>query len=301
MTSAAIRAGTPLLVENLAADAGQVAAGAVLDLSRAGPAVVVPLPSADFGDDNATAGALILAWRREDAAAAQNVDLGLPTMFAEQAALAIQISHARSDRERLAVYDDRDRIGRDLHDVVIQRLFAIGLNLQSSLRRSVDADLTKRIDSAIDEIDSTIGDIRRTIFELGAMDRADARQDDVRSAVTDVVQRAVSALKFRPALTFEGPVRTQIGQAVTTDLVAVLGEALSNASRHARASQVEVVLRVDDRIRLQIRDNGRGMPEDAVESGLANIRQRAERHRGECTIEPAEPSGTVIHWSVPLT
>jgi signal transduction histidine kinase len=223
------------------------------------------------------------------------IDPDLPARFAEQAALAIQVTRARDDQQRLAVFEDRDRIGRDLHDLVIQRLFAIGLGLQTTARLSDRPEINDRLSSAVDDLDATIKDIRRSIFALGSLDEA----ADIQAEVTRMVDRAASALKFRPALSFEGPVRTRVSATVAPDVLAVLGEALSNASRHARASAGSVTLAVGDNVTLTVTDNGVGLPADAVESGLSNMRLRAEKLGGHCDVVGEPGGGTTVTWSVP--
>ena len=195
------------------------------------------------------------------------------------------------------MFEDRDRIAQDLHDLVIQRLFAIGLSLQGA-RRQAPAEVGERLETAVDDLDATIRDIRRSIFALGA----GSEGNDVQTEVTRLVDRAAETLKFRPDLTFEGPVRTLVDPSVVPDLLAVLREALSNASRHAGASRVEVVLRVGEQIVLEVADDGRGIPEGAIESGLRNIRRRAEQRHGHCdVVSPARGgSGTRLCWTVPF-
>ena len=141
----------------------------------------------------------------------------------------------------------------------------------------------------------TIRDIRRTIFALGSGDNA----SDIQAEVTRMVDRAAGTLKFRPALRFEGPVRTRVGADVAPDVLAVLTEALSNAARHAQAKKVTVELAVVDGIRLTVADDGRGMPDDVPQSGLSNMRQRAERRGGHCAITSRPGEGTTVEWWVP--
>jgi signal transduction histidine kinase len=205
------------------------------------------------------------------------------------------VGRAREDRQRLALFEDRDRIGRDLHDLVIQRLFAVGLGLQSSARVADRPDIAEKLDAAVDDLDATIRDIRRTIFALGSGDNA----SDIQAEVTRMVDRAAGTLKFRPALRFEGPVRTRVGADVAPDVLAVLTEALSNAARHAQAKKVTVELAVVDGIRLTVADDGRGMPDDVPQSGLSNMRQRAERRGGHCAITSRPGEGTTVEWWVP--
>jgi signal transduction histidine kinase len=292
----AIADGVPMMVEDVAGAAEGGSAAAVIDLSDIGPGVLVPLGRTDPSEEVNAVGALALAWRRVNAEQAQDVDLAVADAFAGQVAVAIRLAQSREERQRLAVYDDRDRIGRDLHDIVIQRLFVIGLRLQGGLNLADNPKLRDRLDQAVDEIDDTIRDLRRAVFELGTPDHS----GDIQTQVTDVVNRAAASLKFRPTLAFDGPVRLRTPPEVAKDVVAVLGEALSNTARHARASNVNVSLTAGAELVLRVSDDGEGVPDDGVESGLANMRHRAEAHGGRCTVEPAEPKGTVVEWSVPL-
>jgi signal transduction histidine kinase len=292
----AIRDGVPMVVEDIGGAATGGTAAAVIDLSDIGPGVLVPLGRTDPSEEMNAVGALVFAWRRENAEQAQDVDLAVADSFAGQVAVAIRLAQSREERQRLAVYDDRDRIGRDLHDIVIQRLFVIGLRLQGGLHLTDNPKLRSRLDQAVEDIDETIRDLRRAVFELGTPDHS----GDVQSQVTELVNRAAASLKFRPRLSFDGPIRLRTSPEVTKDVVAVLGEALSNTARHAQASEVEVSLSAVSDLVLRVRDDGRGIPADVVESGLANMRRRAESHGGRCTVEPATPKGTVVEWSVPL-
>ncbi|SDK53645.1 Histidine kinase-, DNA gyrase B-, and HSP90-like ATPase [Nocardioides sp. YR527] len=292
----AISDGVPMVVEDIASAAAGGSAAAVIDMSDLGPGVLVPLGRTDPSEEMNAVGVLALTWRRANAEQAQNIDLAVADAFAGQVALAIRLAQDREGRQRLAVYDDRDRIGRDLHDIVIQRLFVIGLRLQGGLNLAENPKLRARLDQAVEDIDDTIRDLRRAVFELGAP----AHSGDIQSQVTDLVNRAAASLKFRPRLDFRGPIRLRTSPELAKDVVAVLGEALSNTVRHADASEVEVSLSAADDLVLRVRDDGRGIPEDAMESGLANMRHRAEVHGGRCTVEPATPKGTLVEWSVPL-
>lgn len=297
VASKAISDGVPMVVEDIASATGGETVAAVIDLSDIGPGVLVPLGRTDPSEEMNAVGVLALAWRRDNAEEAQGVDLTVATAFAEQVALAIRLAQNREERQRLAVYDDRDRIGRDLHDIVIQRLFVVGLRLQGSLNLADNPKLRGRLDQAVEDIDDTIRDLRRAVFELGTPDDS----GDIQSQVTDLVKRAAESLKFRPKLAFDGPVRLRTPPEVAKDVVAVLGEALSNTVRHAHASEVDVFLTAGAELVLRVRDNGVGVPDDPVESGLANMRHRAQAHGGRCTVEPAKPNGTVVEWSVPLS
>lgn len=292
VTASVARTGSPVSVEDLDSDPDEVDISRLLGGPKLGPAIVVPL-----GTKPDVGGALGLAWTPANAARFHEIDTALPASFAEQAALALQVNQAREDQQRLALFEDRDRIGRDLHDLVIQRLFAIGLGLQSLRRLSDRPEVTSRLTTAVDDLDATINDIRHTIFALGSMDDA----ADIQAEVTRIVDRAASPLNFRPSVRFEGPVRTRISTNVAPDVLAVLGEALSNAVRHADATAVDVLLAVGEQIRLVVSDAGRGLPDELVESGLSNMRQRAERLGGHCTITSRPGAGTTVEWSVPAT
>jgi signal transduction histidine kinase len=290
LASEVVQTGFPVVVNDMTTDPRAADLASALGWPRVGPAIAVPLKSAEGVE-----GALVFAWAPERVFAVHALDLALPSSFAEQAALALQVAAGREDAQRLLLFEDRDRIGRDLHDLVIQRLFAIGLGLESVSRQIDRPQVATRLSTAVDDIDATIRDIRRSIFALGSMDDA----ADVQAEVTRIVERAATTLKFRPTLRFVGPVRTRIRPEVVPDVLAVLGEALSNAARHAESTAVEVVLSVSDDIRLLVRDNGRGVPEGALESGMSNMRQRADRLGGQCLVESAPGLGTTVEWSVP--
>ncbi len=291
LASSVVRTGVAVSVEDFAGHPQAVDLATLLGWPRLGPAIVVPLSGMSGVD-----GVLALAWVPERAAEFHAVDPGLPASFAEQAALAIQVTRARDDQQRLAVFEDRDRIGRDLHDLVIQRLFAIGLGLQGTSRLSEKPEVTERLDSAVDDLDATIKDIRRSIFALGSLEDA----ADIQAEVTRMVERAASTLTFRPTLEFVGPVRSAISATVAPDVLAVLGEALSNAARHARASTASVTLAVGDAVTLTVADDGVGLPDEVVESGLSNMRQRAEKLGGHCRVDGEPGKGTTVVWSVPV-
>ncbi len=251
-----------------------------------GPTLVVPAgPAAE----------LVLAWDESHAARQHDLSPAVPARYAEQVAVALELASARDDHERLALFEDRDRIGRDLHDLVIQRLFAIGLSLQSTGSMVDRPEARGRLDTAVDDLDATIKDIRRSIFALGSTDDA----ADIQAEVTRLCERATATLKFRPVLRFEGPVRALVSAEVAPELLAVLAEALSNAAKHAAAGSVTVIVSATDEVRLTVVDDGRGLPPDVTESGLSNMRLRAERLGGTFGVESRPGGGTTLTWAVP--
>jgi signal transduction histidine kinase len=216
--------------------------------------------------------------------------------FADQAALALDRAQAIEDREELAVVSDRDRIARDLHDVVIQRLFATGLQLQGMRGIVVNPEFGERLEKAVDDLDQTIRDIRTTIFEL-----QHRQGGSVRSLVRALVKEYTPVLGFTPTVRILGPVDTTVSSNLSDQLLAVLREALSNIARHAVADQAEVEIAASPaEVVLTVTDNGTGLPADRVESGLRNARRRASAHGGELELLPGETGGTVFRWRVPV-
>ncbi|GAA1914187.1 two-component system sensor histidine kinase [Streptomyces sodiiphilus] len=261
-----------------------------------GPAVAVPV-----GTNEGLRGVLMLARAEKDKAPAfTESETTALLAFAGQAALAMELAEQRRAVEAMALLEDRDRIARDLHDLAIQRLFATGMTLQSAVRFVQHPDASERLMRAVDDLDETIKIIRSTIFGLRNLETGPAAQGlRVRAART--VEQAVRALGFTPALRMEGLLDTDVPAAVADHAVAVLAEALSNVSRHARAGAAEVALIVaSGTLTLRVTDDGVGVPEGGRRSGLRNLQERAEKLGGALAIEAPEPGGTRLEWKVPL-
>jgi signal transduction histidine kinase len=256
----------------------------------AGPAMVVPLLAAD-----ALHGLLVVAYRsgeRRDT----TTDLAMITTFAGQAALAMERARAQEERELYAVLEDRERIARDLHDVVIQRLFATGLQLQTSATMALRPEVASRINAAVDQLDTTIRDIRAAIFELRTPMSA-----ALRGELRGLVDAAADPLGFRPSLETFGPVDSVASDQVRADVLAVVREALSNVVRHAAASKVRVVVRTGAAtLTISVADNGVGASDAMARGGLTNMRERALGHGGTFEIQATVPTGTTMVWSVPV-
>jgi signal transduction histidine kinase len=252
-----------------------------------GPVLAAPLAGADMPQ-----GVLIVA----GAAAGGEDDATLLASFAGQAALALERARAQEERELLVVLEDRERIARDLHDVVIQRLFATGMQLQGVAPHALRPEAAKRINAAVDDLDATIRDIRRSIFELRA-----PVGSSLRTELRDAVEAATAALGFRPTLDVSGPVDSAVPDDVVPELLAVLREALSNVARHAQAGTARVSVRAaDGEVILQIEDNGVGTDPALARGGLVNMGERAGDLGGSCAVTPADEGGTVVTWRVPL-
>ena len=216
--------------------------------------------------------------------------------FADHVGLALDRARAVEDRAEMAILSDRDRIARDLHDLVIQRLFATGMRLQGLQMLAVRPDVISGLDTAVDDIDKTIKDIRGSIFDLQRRNLVSLRGD-----VRSLVHEYATALGFAPQVRTSGPVDTAVPASVQVELLAVLREALANVAKHARASSVSVTLSVDSvSAVLEVVDDGVGLPESRHESGLANARARASALGGSFSLSSPPSGGTVLTWSAPL-
>ncbi|WP_051639907.1 GAF domain-containing sensor histidine kinase [Cellulomonas sp. URHE0023] len=265
-----------------------------IDLGLAGPVWVlaVPLRSAERW-----VAALTACWPGPEGDAGPQVDLPSVAGFAEQLALSLDVSEAQADRARLAVLEERERIARDLHDMVIQRLFAIGLDVQGAAQDVDRPDVARRLGGAVDDLDETIKDVRTTIFRLGARGGATT---GLRHSVDAEVVRSRQALGFLPRLRIEGVTAT-VPDNVSADAVAVVREALANMARHARAREGVVRLFIGADLLIEVQDDGVGVPPHVSRrSGLANLEERARRRGGSMTVEPVDDGGTLLTWTVPL-
>jgi signal transduction histidine kinase len=256
-----------------------------------GPTVAIPLYSG-----SEPLGVLTIS-RRLGAPAFTDADLDMAFAFAGQASVAIEIVRAREDRRRLDTSRDRARIARDLHDHVIQRLFGAGLSLQA-VSATVDAEASAAIEAQVDAIDAAIKDIRTVVFALGAGERG--RTKRTRDRLLDVVSEVSAGLSSTPRISFSGPLDSLVDAPLADDLVAVLRECLTNTIRHADADVVEIAVRIaDGLVTLTVEDDGRGIPDGAHLSGLANLTERAQLRGGTCTITSGTGAGTRIEWSAP--
>ncbi|GAB3648077.1 GAF domain-containing sensor histidine kinase [Glycomyces tarimensis] len=214
----------------------------------------------------------------------------------DNARLYHALAASQADRERLLIFHDRDRIGRDLHDLVIQRLFATGLQLQSVVHLVDTPEAAERVNAAVDEIDGAIADLRAAIFSL----HTDTGQQ-LSASVHGLLGVVRHQLGFTPEVSFEGPVDSAVSEPVRIEVLAMLREALSNAARHSGASHVAVTVTVaSGSLTVTIIDDGCGIPPTAPRRGLANLASRAESLGGAFKFGDAEPSGTELYWSIPL-
>ena len=288
--------GEPLTSVNFATDerAAQAARGA---MSQIGPAELFPL-----GVPGNVRGVLTVG-RRHGGAPFPSALIDVVASFAAQAGVALELAASRAEAQRLSLYEDRDRIARDLHDLVIQRLYATGMSLEGTMPMITRPEVASRITNAVDAMDETIKDIRATIFALQARDNAG--EPDLRGDIVALVEEMTDMLGFAPSLRLGAGLGAQVGQEVGEQALAALREALSNAARHADAGQVDVTVDVDSdgMLAVQVTDDGIGIPAEGRRSGLRNLARRAEKLGGELRLQPASPGaarpGTRLEWRVP--
>ncbi|TCK22343.1 GAF domain-containing sensor histidine kinase [Pseudonocardia endophytica] len=256
-----------------------------------GSTLAVPLRSAER-----TIGVLVAVRDAHDDAF-QPTEIPLLNSFAEQAALALELAEQNRTRRELDVLADRDRIARDLHDHVIQRLFATGLKLQSTLRRSGSEDVRQRIQQAVDDLDETVREIRTSIFDLHT-----ATQDDtgLRRRLLDTVHDTTAESGIPVSVRTAGPVDTVVPADMVSQVLAVAREGVSNAVRHADARSITVTVDAGDDLLVEIVDDGVGIPADVGRSGLRNLADRAEDLGGRCEVVLRPAGGTRLAWRVPL-
>jgi signal transduction histidine kinase len=286
-----LSSGKPLSVEDFSTD--ERTAPAAREHLHLGPAVVFPL-----GAPGNVRG-ILTAGRRPGSMPLVPPAVEMLVSFAAQAGVGLELAAHRRDAERVAVFEDRDRIARDLHDLVIQRLYATGMSLEGMSARMGESDTGRRLSSAVDALDETIKEIRAAIFSLHS--RPAENQPGLRARILEVVDEAASALGFAPSLRMSGRLDdAELLADVREHLLGALREALSNAARHAAASRVEVAVEAGSELVLVVRDNGTGMKESGRRSGLANLAERAELLGGTMRAGPAEGGGTELEWRVPL-
>jgi two-component system sensor histidine kinase DevS len=258
-------------------------------IDSAGPALVLPLRTTD------TVAGVVVALRRDGAHPFSDGQLDMMAAFADQAALAWQLASTQRRIRELDVLADRDRIARDLHDHVIQRLFAVGLALQGTIPRARSTEVQQRLSDSVDDLQCVIQEIRTTIFDLHGTSPGITR---LRQRLDEAIAQ-FSGSQLRTTVQFVGPLSV-VDAALADHAEAVVREAVSNAVRHAEATTLAVTVKVEDNVCIEVIDDGRGLHGDITGSGLTNLRHRAQEAGGAFTIEHAPGGGTVLRWSAPL-
>ncbi len=266
--------------------------GLAKERMRLGPAVIVPLGTAGQVRGVLTAG------RRPGSLPLPPAASDMLVTFASQAAIALQLAEHRRKAEQVAMFEDRDRIARDLHDLVIQRLYATGMSLQGASSMIVVPEVANRVARSVDALDDTIKEIRSAIFALQT--HPEGRPSSLRARILYVAQEMASALAFAPSLQLDGRLESAVPEQIAEQLLTALREALSNAARHASASRIDVTIKSGDDLTLTVRDNGVGIPPGGRRSGLRNLEQRAAALGGSLRAGAADGGGTELLWRVPL-
>lgn len=258
-------------------------------LNDAGPVLILPLRATD------TIAGVVITARRLGAPPFTDEQMDAVSTFADQATLAWQLATTQRQMRELDILSDRDRIARDLHDHVIQRLFAIGLGLQGTIARVRSPEIQQRLSETVDDLQGVIEEIRTAIFDLHGNAAGPTR---LRQRLDEAVAQFASA-SVRTKSQFSGPLSV-IEPALADHAEAVVREAVSNAVRHGGATEVTVLVRVDDDLSIEVTDNGSGIVDDITPSGLSNLRRRAEDSGGTFDVGRGADGGTVLCWSAPL-
>jgi signal transduction histidine kinase len=259
-----------------------------------GPALAVPLGAA-----NRVSGVL-LALRDKGGAQFAHEQVPVLASFADQTALALELADKQRTQRQLDLLADRDRIAGDLHDHVIQRLFATGMSLQGGIQRIGDVEARRRVVRAIEQLDQTVREIRTSIFDLNTSDD-DSGRISLRRRMLDVVAELSAGSPVSPSIRINGAVDTLVPPDVGEHALAVLREGVSNAIRHAKAKEIIVTVEAGDDLIIDVLDDGVGVPADLARSGLLNVERRAGDCGGTTSLTPGPKGGTRLTWRAPLT
>jgi signal transduction histidine kinase len=290
LSTEVLSTGEPVTLEDFSHD--RRVAQVARERMELGPAVIMPLGGAGNLHGVLTVG------RRPGSMPLTPAAMEMVGSFAAQAAVALELADARRDAEQVTVLQDRERIARDLHDLVIQRLYATGMSLQGATPLITRPEVSDRVSRAVDALDDTIGDIRSAIFALQA--RHEIKLAGIRERILEVIDEMTGPLGFAPSLSLSGDLGEHVPEEIAGHMLSALRESLSNAARHSGGTRVDVIIEAGSQLALVVRDNGAGMRDSTRRSGLANLAERAEQLGGTLKVGPVNGGGTELHWQVPL-
>jgi signal transduction histidine kinase len=274
---------SPMLVEELEGRLGDVSVDA-------GPGVVVPLRA------GAGVTGVLLVAREKGGARFGAEQVPVLVSFADQAAVALEFAENQRARRLVDVLEDRDRIARDLHDHVIQRLFATGMSLQGALGAIREPQVRERVRKAVHQLDETVLEIRTSIFDLQGGDDLPG----LRRRLLDLVSQLTEDASVTPTVRMTGTVDNSVPDDIGEHAEAVVREAVTNTVRHARARELVLTVEAGDELTISVVDDGVGMPPQVARSGLRNLEQRAAALGGTCSVTGEPGGGTRLTWQVPL-
>lgn len=257
-----------------------------------GPAVAVPLRAG-----NIVTGVL-LAMRNRGGMRFPREHVPLLASFADQAAFALELAEKHRAQRQLDVHADRDRIAGDLHDHVIQRLFATGMSLQGTVRRITDPTVRRRVSRAVEQLDETVREIRTSIFDLHTTGTDGSAS--LRRRMLDIVEELSVDADVTPSVRISGAVDTLVPENLAAHATAVLREAVSNAIRHSHAGSIVVTVEAGVDFIIDVVDDGIGMPPGVARSGLLGVERRAGKCGGMAVVVPGPEGGTRLTWRAPL-
>ncbi|MGH2804770.1 MAG: histidine kinase [Haloechinothrix sp.] len=298
------RGGEPVVAADVASDP-RTAPYVPAELQEYGPFAAAPFGMAPTSGETGLLGALTV-YRRRGAEPFSQADVDVLTAFASQAGVVLALAEGATARHRLSLYQERDRIARELHDVIVQRLYAAGMQLDRVRRRMskrfARAD-SARLGEAIEQLDETIEEIRGTVRTLRTAEpehQRDTRAIDLAESARGEVRVAGELLGYPPTLELSGEL-AGIPAERADHIRAALREALSNVVRHSGASETRVELHRDaDGVRLRVRDNGCGVPRDVTQRGLAHLAERAKAAGGRYYVNSSPTMGTLLAFELPL-
>ncbi|MCS7483688.1 GAF domain-containing protein [Umezawaea endophytica] len=278
-----LRSGTPAVNET-SGELGE-------DIAEFGAGIAVPLRA------GAVVTGVLVALRRKGEPPFVADQLPVLASFADQAALALQLAEKQRSLRLLDVLEDRDRIARDLHDHVIQRLFVTGMSLQGSLRRITDKEVRGRVTTAVEQLDQTVREIRTSIFDLQS---AGNEGTSLRRRLLDIIAELTEETEISPVVRMTGTVDNSVSDELAEHVEAVIRETVTNAVRHANATSLTVTVEAGDQLIISVADDGVGIPVDVARSGLLNLEHRAQQFGGALSVHSEPGEGTRVAWRVSL-